>query len=216
MAGSRVSTLGAKLAIDQSYVSRDQSIRGQQTQKDRVWQKFDTSLGTHTCVVCGEAVARGNTAERKGVRQGEWHHLAKCRYFPSTSSTRQGESPESARRSKHHPSNAALVCRGCHGLLEDYENGRPHVMSWLCKSVTGEEIPLVLPSESRVRDSQYRDWLRVQRDVERTYDYKCEACGHRQRERGRSTFMKVTGSSSATQVEMSEQSTSYHQSSLPI
>ena len=183
MDGYRVPTLSAKLAIDQSYISFDHETRGEQTQKDRVWQKFGNSLGTHTCVVCGEAVARGNTAERKGVQQGQWHHLVKRRYFPSTHSTSQGEYSESARRSKHHPSNAVLVCRGCHGLLEDYENGRPHIMSWLCKNVTGHEIPLVLPSDSRVRDSQYRDWLLVQRDIERASDYRCEACGHKQQER---------------------------------
>ena len=183
MTGSGVPTLNGKLAIDQSYISFDHKTRGEDTQKDRIWLKFGNDLGTHTCAICGEAIARGNTAERMGAQQGQWHHLVKRRYFPSTRSTSQGKYSLSARKSEHHPSNGVLVCPACHGTIEDYENGRPHIMSWLCKSVTGHEIPLVLPSGSRVRERQYRDWLLIQRDIERASDYKCKACGHKQRER---------------------------------
>jgi len=175
-----IPSLDLKLAIDGS--DSGHVVRGERKQKKRTWRRVANHRGTHTCFVCGDAIARGREADELDAETGEWHHLIKRGYFPAPYEVNQGDYSDSARKSQHHLSNTVVLCSACHGTLESFSNGRPHIMSWLCRSITGMEIPLVLPSNSHVRDSQYRDWFRVQDHVRRTSDCRCEVCGHRRRE----------------------------------
>lgn len=184
MTNSGIPSLDAKLAISRDYIAPAHRIRGERTQRDKIWERFSTRDETY-CVICNRQIARKPRAKQEGLQHGEFHHLIKRRYFPSPYEIHQGKYSEEERKSKHHLSNGLLVCKPCHGRIENYANGRPHIMSWLARSITGAEIPVVLPSDSQVRDSQRRDWNQIQKEIERRESYRCEACGYRQQRRVR-------------------------------
>jgi len=79
-----------------------------------------------------------------------------------------------------HRSDGVVVCTSCHGKLEGFENGRPHLMSWLMKGQTGQEVPLVLPPSSQLNAQQQQGWIHIQHEIEFSQNYQCTACGHTQ------------------------------------
>lgn len=172
----------AKLAIDLDYATWGNDVRGVKKQCTRVWENFTTSDGDRFCVVCGDQVDRKDRVAEKGCSRGEWHHIIPRSDFPAPYEVREGTYSMMERKSKHHVANGVIVCTSCHGLLEGFQNGRPHIASWLYRDLTGQEIPLVLPAESQARSSQRRDWIQAQYEAERAGEYECTACDHVQQE----------------------------------
>lgn len=116
------------------------------------------------------------------LRIGEIHHPIKQRYFPNPLEVDRGEYSLEELKSTHHMSNGLVVCFDCHTGFEGFENGRPHLMSWLCKALTGQEAPLVLPTSSKLMPGQRHCWISTQQEIERVGDYQCTGCGHIQQE----------------------------------
>lgn len=175
-------SLDAKLAIDQDYISWPNGIRGEKQQREQVWENFEDANGDWFCAICDEEVARGYPLEAEDTRVGEIHHPIKRRYFPAPSQVNQGEYSLEELKTTHHLSNGLVLCNRCHSAFEGFENGRPHLMSWLCKALTGQEAPLVLPSSSKLTAGQRRCWISTQQEIERTSDYRCTECEHVQQD----------------------------------
>lgn len=169
-------SLDAKLAIDQKYVSRFNGIQGEKKQRERVWSNFQGSNGHWQCAVCEKQVARGYPRESQDLRIGEIHHPIKQRFFPTPLEVDRGEYSLEELKSTHHVSNGLVVCFDCHNGFEGFENGRPHLMSWLCKALTGQEAHLVLPTSSKLMRGQRRCWISTRQGIERAGDYQCVEC----------------------------------------
>lgn len=184
-----------KLAISDDYTLTGNRVRGEKKQRDRVWERFETAEGNYYCSVCDEQIACGHPERFSDLKIGEWHHLVKRQYFPVPSEINEGEYSVRDRRSQHHISNCVILCKKCHSQLEGLEKGRPHLMSWLCKDLTGLEVPLVLPADSQRREGQWRDWVSLQREMEYAHEYRCSACGHTQQANRRLTIELEDGSS---------------------
>lgn len=172
-----------KFVIDERYVSEANRTAGEQKQRRRTQDHHVGWDGKRRCVACGKQIDWGADREEYGCDQGYWHHLITRAQFPSKFDCDDGLYSNAERKSQHHLSNCVILCSRCHGLWEGWENGRPHIMTWLFKDVTGEEIPLMLSrhAESRRRAPQRSDWNATQLDAERKYGYECKACGHQQR-----------------------------------
>lgn len=182
MTSSRHQYLDAKLAIGEEYTLWENRIRGEQKQQVRVWENFEQGDGEWFCVVCDEQIAQGVPKGTEDLQRGEIHHPIKRRYFPTPAEVHENRYSVKEMKNMHHISNGVVVCRDCHAQFEGFENGRPHLMSWLCKDITGREVPLVLPASSQLETDQRRDWICVQNEIERCGDYQCTACGHTQLE----------------------------------
>lgn len=174
--------LDEKFAIDERYVSVPNCTAGERTQRSRTQERHTNQYGRRRCVICRTQIDWGSRREEYDCEQGYWHHLITRAQFPSKVECESGLYSDIERKSQHHLSNCVIVCSECHGRWEGWENGRPHIMTWLFKDVTGEEIPLTLSpnAESRLRAPQRLDWNATQKEAERRYDYECRACGHRQ------------------------------------
>lgn len=163
------------VATDDEYATF--RIGGQDRWKNRIWQRDGSSEARATCPICDQSIGRKD-ALTGSVLNGEVHHLVNRSHFPSKHQTSGGAAVYERwhHKSAHHPSNLALMCRRCHRYLEGIEGARPHLMSWLFSDITGDEVPLILPEESRVRSQQRRNWSVLQREVERKRGYECRAC----------------------------------------
>lgn len=171
-----------KFVIDQRYVSTSNRTAGKRKQRKRTQERHTNQFGRRHCVICGTQIDWRNRQGAYDCEQGYWHHLITRAQFPSKAECNEGLYSDADRKSKHHLSNCIIVCSECHGRWEGWENGRPHIMTWLFKDVTGQEIPLTLSpnAESRRRAPQRADWNTIQKEAERKYDYECRVCGHRQ------------------------------------
>jgi len=172
-----------KFVIDERYVSASNRTAGERKQRKRTRERHTNPYGRCHCVICRAQIDWSDNRGGYACEQGYWHHLITRGQFPSPSECNKGMYSDSDRKSEHHLSNCIVVCSECHGRWEGWENGRPHIMTWLFRNVTGQEIPLTLSSdaESRRRASQRPDWNVVQKEAERKYDYECRVCGHRQK-----------------------------------
>jgi hypothetical protein len=169
-----------KLAVDKEFISTKNHAKSESEQYRRAWENTETSSGKHYCPICGEEIAQGTPASSSELEPGEIHHLIKQRYFPSPYEVNKNKYSKEEEKSRHHLSNLLPVCGTCHYLIEGFENGRPHIMSWLCSSITGQEIPLVLPANSISSPAQRRNWSRIQRKIEYLHDSRCMCCGSTQ------------------------------------
>lgn len=157
-------------------------VRGKQKQRNRAWAKYTLYDDFRFCLFCARRIDRGDRVDELGCERGEWHHLVRQRFFPAPYLIGEDQ-PYSleGHKSRHHLSNVVLTCRACHGEWENWPNGRPHLMSWLFKDVTGAEIPLWIPFPARSNPYQYPNWAHVQRIAELRNDCRCTVCGHEQR-----------------------------------
>lgn len=158
---------------------------GKDTQYRTIWERYnqkDQSNGVDEwyCVTCGDRLVQREKATQDGHAHRELHHLIKQRYFPSSFQIdRECFKDVRAQQSRNHPSNVIPLCRACHlGLWEDWESGRPHIMAWLFKDITGDEIDLALWPEHSLRDEQRTTWSSAEAVAMRRQGRKCSACNH--------------------------------------
>lgn len=168
-------TLENKLSVDRDYASIEHYAKAKQY--TLAWKNIETSDGRRLCPICGEKIARGIPTCSSELEPGEIHHLIKQRYFPSPYEVTGNKYSKEEQKSRHHTSNLLPICGACHYQIEGFENGRPHIMSWLCSSITGQEIPVVLPAYSVSFPAQRRSWFQIQRRIECLYDSRCMSCG---------------------------------------
>lgn len=161
---------------------------GKRRQYRTIWSRYNQKgsyekEGEWYCVTCGNRIACKARATQDGYAHRQLHHLVKQRHFPNSFQVDRDCIPDiRARQSRNHPSNVVPVCRSCHlGLWEGWENGRPHIMTWLFKDITGEETDLALWPEHTLRDDQRTLWSSAESVATRRQDGRCIACNHIQK-----------------------------------
>lgn len=160
---------------------------GEDKQYRELWNRYDESADPDEeewyCVTCGARLGRQEEAKTEGYEQRTFHHLVKQKYFPSPYQINRGSGQNRrALRSRHHQANVVPMCTSCHySEWEGWENGRPHIMTWLFSHETGQEIDLALWASQIPNSTQRVLWSSAEVIALRQGDYSCRACGQRRR-----------------------------------
>lgn len=158
---------------------------GKDKQYREVWKKYnradqDTDGNEWYCSICEVRLAKRENVDQDQRKQRYLHHPIKQRYFPSPYQIDQEcRADQRAYKSRHDKSNLVPVCSSCHGRWEGWENGRPHIMTWLFSDITDQEMDIALWPTSELRDAQRTKWSCAESKALREWDYTCADCGKR-------------------------------------
>ncbi len=162
--------------------------RGEEAQYGDIWSEYneqgqDPREGKWYCASCSQRIASQSNVGQNGSRQRELHHLVKQHYFPSMRQINKDCGADlRAHKSRNAEANLIPLCPSCHGRWEDWEGGRPHIMTWLFSDITGEEIDLALWPKSKLHPEQRTRWSCSEAVALRQGNSACLACGHARRE----------------------------------